>query len=59
MKVIGFLVGDGIYLATIVPLTQRYDVVGAAFAFVIGNAAMIALMMWSLWREYRRLRVAR
>lgn len=52
-------VGAGIYLATIVPLTQRYDVVGAAIAFVIGNAVMITLMMWSLWREYRRLRVAR
>ncbi len=52
-------VGAGIYLATIVPLTSRYDVVGAAIAFVIGNAVMIVLMMWSLWREYRRLRVAR
>jgi O-antigen/teichoic acid export membrane protein len=52
-------VGAGIYLATIVPLTSRYDVVGAAIAFVIGNAAMIALMMWSLWREYRRLRATR
>ena len=52
-------VGAGIYLAAIVPLTQRYDVVGAAIAFVIGNAAMIALMMRSLWVEYRRLRVTR
>jgi O-antigen/teichoic acid export membrane protein len=52
-------VGAGVYLATIVPLTSRYDVVGAAIAFVIGNAAMIALMMWSLWGEYRRLRASR
>lgn len=52
-------VGAGIYLATLVPLTRRFDVVGAAIAFVIGNAAMIALMMLSLWREYRRLRGAR
>jgi O-antigen/teichoic acid export membrane protein len=52
-------VGAGIYLATLVPLTNRFDVVGAAIAFVIGNAAMIALMMLSLWREYQWLRGAR
>jgi O-antigen/teichoic acid export membrane protein len=45
------------YFAIIVPLTLRFDTVGAAAAFVIGNAVMVAVLVWYLRREYRRVRV--
>jgi len=45
------------YFAIIVPLTTRFDTVGAAAAFVIGTAVMVAVLAWYLQREYRRVRV--
>jgi O-antigen/teichoic acid export membrane protein len=44
------------YFAIIVPLTARFDTVGAAVAFVIGNAVMVLVLVLYLRREYRRVR---
>jgi O-antigen/teichoic acid export membrane protein len=45
------------YFAIIVPLAHRFDTAGAAAAFVAGNAVMVAVLVWYLRREYRRVRV--
>lgn len=50
------LVGTIIYFLIIAPLSWRLGVEGAAIAFVIGNAGTVAMMMWQLRGEYRRLR---
>jgi O-antigen/teichoic acid export membrane protein len=50
------LVATVAYFAIIVPLTTRFDTVGAAAAFVIGNAVMVVVLVFYLRREYRRVR---
>lgn len=50
------LVGTILYFLIIAPLSLRLGVYGAAVAFVIGNAGTVAMMMWQLHAEYRRVR---
>jgi O-antigen/teichoic acid export membrane protein len=50
------LVGTGAYFLIIAPLCWQFGVVGAAIAFVIGNAATVFVMMWQLRQEHRRVR---
>jgi O-antigen/teichoic acid export membrane protein len=50
------LVGTIIYFLIIAPLSFKLGVYGAAVAFVIGNAGTVAMMMWQLQGEYRRVR---
>ncbi|HEV8407613.1 MAG TPA: polysaccharide biosynthesis C-terminal domain-containing protein, partial [Sphingomicrobium sp.] len=50
------LVGTIVYFLIIAPLSLRLGVYGAAIAFVIGNVATVAMMMWQLQGEYRRVR---
>jgi O-antigen/teichoic acid export membrane protein len=50
------LVGTIAYFAVVVPLTLRFDTVGAAIAFVLGNAVVVAVLALYLRREYRRVR---
>jgi O-antigen/teichoic acid export membrane protein len=50
------LIGTITYFIMIAPLCWRLGVSGAAIAFVIGNAATVATMMWQLRQEHRRVR---
>ena len=50
------LLGLVIYFSGIAPLCWKLGVRGAAIAFVIGNAAMVATMIWMLRGEHRRVR---
>ena len=50
------LVGTVLYLAIVAPLAWRFGLAGAASAFVIGTAAMVAILAVQLGREYRRVR---
>jgi O-antigen/teichoic acid export membrane protein len=50
------LIGTGAFFLLIAPLAWRFGVVGAAIAFVIGNAATVFVMMWQLRQEHRRVR---
>ena len=50
------LIGTIAFFLLIAPLCWTFGVSGAAVAFVIGNAASAAVMMWQLWREYSRTR---
>jgi O-antigen/teichoic acid export membrane protein len=50
------LIGTITYFIIIAPLCWRLGVSGAAIAFVIGNAATVATMMWQLRQEHRRVR---
>ncbi|MEP7131132.1 MAG: polysaccharide biosynthesis C-terminal domain-containing protein [Sphingomicrobium sp.] len=50
------LIGTAAYFLIIAPLCWRFGVLGAAVAFVVGNAATVAVMMWLLRREHRRVR---
>jgi O-antigen/teichoic acid export membrane protein len=51
------LIGSGIFLVIIAPLSWRFGVIGAALAYVVGNAAQVGLMVLQVWQEYRRIRV--
>jgi len=53
------LVGTLAYFAIIAPLCWSMGVSGAAIAFVIGSAATVAVMMWQLVLEHRRVRPAK
>lgn len=53
------LVGSIVYFGLMAPLCLQFGVMGAAAAFVFGYAAMAALMIIAVWREYRRFRAAR
>jgi O-antigen/teichoic acid export membrane protein len=44
------------YFVIVVPLTLRFDTVGAAAALVIGNAVLIGALAFYLRREYHRVR---
>ena len=50
------LIGTILFFAVIAPLAWKFGVIGAAMAFVIGTAAMVAVLMVQLVREYRRVR---
>ena len=50
------IVGTATYFAIVAPLCLRYDVQGAAIALVFGHVAMIAILLWQLRREHRRVR---
>jgi O-antigen/teichoic acid export membrane protein len=50
------LFGTVLYFAIIAPLSWRLGVDGAAIAFVAGNIGTVAMMMWLLLGEYRRVR---
>jgi len=50
------LVGSAVFFLSIAPLSWQMGVVGAAISLVLGNLATVAVMMFQLWREYRRVR---
>jgi O-antigen/teichoic acid export membrane protein len=50
------LIGSVVFFLLIAPLSWSFTVAGAAIAFVIGNAATAAVMMWQLREEYARTR---
>jgi O-antigen/teichoic acid export membrane protein len=50
------LVGTILFFLIIAPLSWRFGVNGAAAAFVVGNIGTVAMMMWQLQSEYRRVR---
>lgn len=51
------IVGTVLYLAIVAPLAWRYGLAGAAGAFVIGTAAMVAVLTVQVARAYRRVRM--
>ena len=50
------LLGSVVFFASIAPLSWRYGVVGAAVAFVLGQATNVVAMMVQLRGEHRRVR---
>jgi len=50
------LIGTLVYFAIVAPLSWQFGLVGAAAAFVIGYAAMFAVLSAQLSREYVRAR---
>jgi O-antigen/teichoic acid export membrane protein len=50
------VIGTILFFLVIAPLAWRYGVAGAAVAFVVGNLATVATMMWQLRGEHRRVR---
>lgn len=50
------LIGTIIFFVSVAPLSWTMGVIGAALAFVAGNAAMVAVLVFQLFREYRRVR---
>jgi O-antigen/teichoic acid export membrane protein len=49
------LVGTVVYLASVAPLAWSFGLIGAAAAFVAGEAVRIIVMMLIMSREYRRM----
>jgi len=47
--------GTLIYFLSVAPFCWRWGVMGAAAAFVLAYAAMVAVQIVQLWDEYRRL----
>jgi O-antigen/teichoic acid export membrane protein len=52
------LVATILYFAIVAPLCWRFDVIGAAIAFVLANALMVLILTVQLRREYRRVRAS-
>ncbi|MEO8548242.1 MAG: lipopolysaccharide biosynthesis protein [Sphingomicrobium sp.] len=50
------LIGTILYFAIVAPLSWRFGVTGAAVAFVLGYAVMVAVLALQLLGEYRRVR---
>jgi O-antigen/teichoic acid export membrane protein len=50
------LIGTIVYFAIVAPLCAQWGVRGAAMAMVAGHAIMIAVLIWYLRREHRRVR---
>jgi len=50
------IVGTAVYFAIVAPLAWQFGLTGAAGAFVIGTAIMVAMLAMQLWSEYRRVR---
>jgi O-antigen/teichoic acid export membrane protein len=57
LPLIARVAGVAAYLAVIVPLATALGAVGAALAFVIGNFVDLAIKIFSLRRQYVRVRV--
>jgi len=53
------MIGSVVFFASIAPLCWAWKVNGAAIAFVLGSVATVAVMMFQLLREYRRVRPAK
>ena len=53
------LAGMLVYFAIVAPLCWQFGLIGAAIAFVVGNAATALVMMWQLKQEHRRVRPAK
>jgi O-antigen/teichoic acid export membrane protein len=51
------LLGSGVFFVTIAPLSWALNVIGAAIALVLANAANAIAMMVQLRREHRKVRV--
>ena len=52
------LAGTILYFLIVAPLCWRFEVMGAAIAFVAANALTVAILMVQVRREYRRIRAA-
>lgn len=52
------VLGTVTFFTLVAPLSHRFDVLGAAAAFVIGNAVMVAELARQVRREHRRVRGA-
>lgn len=50
------VIGTIVYFAIVAPLAWEFGLAGAAAAFVIGTAVMVAVLTMQLWREYGRMR---
>ena len=50
------VVGTIVYFALVAPLSWEYGLIGAAAAFVIGTAVMVAVLAAQVWGEYHRVR---
>ena len=50
------LAGSAVFFLSIAPLCWQMGVVGAAISLVLGNVATVAVMIFQLQREYRRVR---
>jgi O-antigen/teichoic acid export membrane protein len=50
------VIGTVVYFAIIAPLAWEFGLTGAAAAFVVGTAVMVAVLTIQLWREYLRMR---
>ena len=57
LPLIARVTGVAAYLAVIFPLATALGAVGAALAFVIGNIVDLAIKIFSLRRQYVRVRV--
>ena len=57
LPLIARVAGVAAYLAVIFPLATALGAVGAALAFVIGNVVDLAIKVFSLRRQYVRVRV--
>jgi Na+-driven multidrug efflux pump len=53
------VVGTIAYFAIIAPFCWKFGVIGAALAFLLGNAATVVVMIWQLVQEHRRIRPGR
>ncbi len=51
------LVGTTLYLAIVVPMTLQWEAAGAAAAYVVSYAAMVATLALQLRSVYRRVRI--
>ncbi len=45
-------IGTVAFFVLIAPLCWSFGIIGAAIAFVIGNAATVIVMMWQLRKQY-------
>jgi O-antigen/teichoic acid export membrane protein len=50
------LFGAIAYFAIVAPLAWRFDVAGAAIAYIIGNVVLVATLVWQVRAEHRRVR---
>jgi O-antigen/teichoic acid export membrane protein len=50
------LLGSAVFFIAIAPLSWALGVIGAAIAFVLGQATNVVTQMIQLWSEYRRVR---
>ncbi|MCY7271386.1 MAG: oligosaccharide flippase family protein [Sphingomonas bacterium] len=56
VPLLGGLVGVIAYLGSIFPLVDHFGLIGAGLGFLIGRAAMVAVMALALAGEHKRLR---